>query len=323
MAVRPDWQKTIARNWELKLLALLLAVLTYYAIRSATGSEEKFDIPVEVELEPGIAVLEQDVDTVTVRLRGTEGDLLRLDEKRMRVVIRPRDHEPDGLSRQVEITARDIEGAARVAVVGIKPDSVRLIFDREDEIEFRVSKPTSIGQPLVGKVEIDYEPKSVKVQGPKRILNEYIEEGRNEVSTEQVDVEARAGDFTKRVKVLPPGDTWVSRIEPDEVMVKVRIIKASAKKTWDKLKVLAIRDAGAAAAIVFEPAMVDVSIEGRAEVVEILSEADMRFVVDCVGLDPAGSYELPVQSHLSVMEDVTVTIIPKVVKVMFTDILSQ
>ena len=323
MAARSDWQKKIARNWELKLLALLLAVLTYYAIRSATGTEWNFDIPVEVELEAGIVVLEQDVDTVTVRLRGTEEDLLRLDEKRMKVVIRPKDHEPDGLARQVEITERDIEGAARVAVVGIEPESIRLMLDGEDKLEFLVAKPTTFGQPTIGKVEIDYEPKSVKVHGPKRILNEYIEEGRNEVSTEQVDVEARAADFTKRVKILPPGDTWVSGIEPDEVTVRVRIIKASAKKTWKKLKVLAIRDTGAAASIVFDPLTVDVSVEGRAEIVESLTEADMRFVVDCVGLDPSGSYELPVQPHLSVTEDVTVTIIPKVVKVMFTDILSQ
>jgi len=210
-----------------------------------------------------------------------------------------------------------------VAVVGIEPESIRLMLDGEDKLEFLVAKPTTFGQPTIGKVEIDYEPKSVKVHGPKRILNEYIEEGRNEVSTEQVDVEARAADFTKRVKILPPGDTWVSGIEPDEVTVRVRIIKASAKKTWKKLKVLAIRDTGAAASIVFDPLTVDVSVEGRAEIVESLTEADMRFVVDCVGLDPSGSYELPVQPHLSVTEDVTVTIIPKVVKVMFTDILSQ
>jgi hypothetical protein len=323
VAPKSDWQKRIARNWELKLLALLLAVLTYYAIRNATGSEETFDIPVEVELKPGIAVLEQDVDTVTVRLRGTEADLLRLDEKRMRVVIRPKDDEPDGIARLVEITHRDIEGAARVAVVGIKPEQIRLMFDREEEMEFLVTKPTTTGRPRIGKVEIDYEPKSVMVQGPKRLLKELIEEGRNEVSTEPVDVEARTADFTKRVKILSPGDTWVSGIQPDEITVKVKIIKASAERTWKKLKVLAIRDTGSGESIVFEPDSVDVSVEGRAEVIDSLTEAEMRFVVDCVGLDPSGSYELPVQPHLPVTEDVTVTIIPKVVKVIFTDILSR
>lgn len=322
MALKSDWQKLVSRNWELKLLALLLAVLTYYAIRNATGSEESFEIPVEVELEPGIALVEQNVDTVMVRLRGTQDDLDKLKQKRMKAVVRPQGGEPDGFALRVLVSSRDIEGAARVTVEEIEPDHVTLTFDRETTVEFRVTKPTTTGRPAIGRVEIDYEPKTVLVHGPKRLLEELIKEGRNEVSTEAIDVEARAGSFTKRVKIRPPSDTWVSGIEPDEVTVNVKIIRASDKRDWEDIKVVAIRDTGSGASVYFEPATVDVTVEGRAEVIANLTEAEMFMFVDCIGLDLTGSYELPVQPHLPVTEDVSVNINPKVVKVTFTDILS-
>ena len=44
-------------------------------------------------------------------------------------------------------------------------------------------------------------------------------------------------------------------------------------------------------------------LEGRAEVLEsIIARRIIQVFVDCVGLDPAASYELPVQVHLPVSD---------------------
>jgi len=318
VARRFNWIKhVLAHNWELKLLALLLAVLTYYAIRGATGHERDYVVAAVVEVEPGIAVLAQDPDSVKVWVRGSQDDLEKLDVERLRVLVRPKSGEPDGLPRTVPVSKRDIEGASRVAVVKLEPRELTVTFDREVEMIFDVAQPAAIGRPLIGKVEIDYEPKTVTVRGPKRLLDELKAQDRAEVSPEPVDVEARAGSFSKRVKVLPPVGPWVSSMEPDEITVEVNIIKASLSREWKDMKVLAIHDAAFASEVFFDPPAVAVKVDGRAEIVENLTEGDIRLFVDCTGLDSAARYELPVQVHLSVHHDIEASVDPKSVNVTF------
>ena len=314
------WLQTrVTHNWELKLLALLLAGLSYYAIRGATGYEVEYSVPVEVAVEPGVAVLEQDPDVLRVRFRGSQDDLLRLDQKHLKAVVRPRGDNPDGTPRLIPVTSRDIAGAPGVAVVKIEPGSVAVTFDRETEMTFSVAKPTTIGRPLIGRAELTYTPQKVSIRGPKRRLEELKTEGRDEVTTEPVDVDGRVESFSKRVRVRPPGGTWVAGIEPSEVAVQVNIVKASASRTWQGLPVLAIQEAGPAAEIYIRPPRVDITVEGRAELIENLAEADIRIFIDCIGLNRTAAYELPVQVHLPVYNEVKVKVEPSVVEVSFGD----
>ena len=311
-------RRASTNNWELKLLALLLAVLTYYAIRGATGEEREYTVPVDVQVDPGIAVLAQDPDAIAVRFRGSLGDLLDLDPTQLRAVVRPKDGEPDGSAVVVPVSTRDIEGAPGVAVVSVEPNELLVTFDREVEIPFRVAKPEVEGRTLLGSVELDYEPETVMVRGPKRLLEELKRGGRAELTTEPVDVDGRVESYSKQVKIRPPSGPWVSGIEPDEITVHVRIIKETARKEWSGLKVLAVHDSGTAVDVFFDPPEVSVSIEGRAGLVEQFSEEDIRVFVVCAGLDSEESHELPVQVHLPVFKDIDARVEPKVVTVTFS-----
>jgi len=66
--------------------------------------------------------------------------------------------------------------------------------------------------------------------------------------------------------------------------------------------------------------VVDVSLEGRSEILESVTEKDLRIFVDCAGLDPAREHEVPVQVHLPTYMDVNVTVVPRVVRVSFPSI---
>jgi YbbR domain-containing protein len=312
-------KRTATNNWELKLLALLLAVLTYYAIRGATGVEREYPVPVQVEVDPGIAVLAQEPDTIEVGFRGSQGDMLDLDPMLLRAIVHPKSREPDGTAQVVPVSPRDIEGAPGVAVVSIEPNELVVTFDREVEIPFRVAKPEVVGKPLIGRVELDYEPDTVVVRGPKRLLEELKRGGGAELSTEPVDVDGRVESYSKLVKIRPPSGPWVSGMEPDEVTVNVRIIKETARREWEGIKVLAVHDSGTAVDVFFDPPEVSVSIEGRTEVVEGFSEEDIRVFVVCSGLDPEESHKVPVQVHLPVYRDIDAHAEPKVVTVSFSD----
>lgn len=318
MSKRGKWlMEAVRSNWELKLLALLLAFVTYYAIRGATGYEVEYTVPVEVETEPGFAVLSMNPEVVDVRFRGSRDDLLKLDQKSLKAGLRVREENMGGVPRAVAVTPRNIQGAPGVNVAMIDPPRVLVAFDREVETTFNVAKPATLGLPLLGKAEIQYSPQVVTVRGPKARIDELRAEGQGEVTTDPVDVDGRVESFSKRVRVHPPGGAWASKIDPEEITVQVTIIKKSTTREWSSQPVLAVRGGDDRGSVQIDPPMVDVVMEGRSELLESVSASDLRLFVDCVGLEPAGVYELPVQVHLPVSMDVTVSVTPKVVTVTF------
>ena len=64
-----------------------------------------------------------------------------------------------------------------------------------------------------------------------------------------------------------------------------------------------------------DPPVVDLTLEGRSELLENVSDRDIRIFVDCAQLDAAGTNLLPVQVHLPMFMDVNVTVVPKSVRV--------
>ncbi|MDA0577863.1 MAG: CdaR family protein [Verrucomicrobia bacterium] len=313
-----QWIANLFQNqWKFKLLALAMAALTYYAIRSATDEEKDFVVPVEVELNPGIAVLAKNPDQVEVRFRGALDDILKIDQTRLKAQVRVPDATLGGRPQPVIITGRDILGARGVAVTMIDPPRVMITFDHEVEATFSVAKLQTIGEPLLGKVELQYSPQSVTIRGPKTRIEELKREGHDQVIADPVDVDGRVESFSKRMVVRSPGGSWASKIEPSEITVEVTIIKKSVTRAWSSLPVLAIRGTDAAGRVAVEPSTVDIMLEGRSELLESISERDIRIFVDCEGLSHDATNSVPVQVHLPVFMDVTVSAVPKTVSVSF------
>lgn len=310
MADRFQWLKSFfTNNRSLKLLAIVLAVLSYYAIRSETRFEVHYDIPLEVKVGEGIAILDQNPRTVDVTFRGSQEDLRRLDQKMIKAVVQPRASDPAGFE-SVSIDQGNIEGVSGVRVVRIKPSIVTLTFDYEDEKKVPVAKPETIGTPRIGKAEIEYDPHFVNIRGPRQRLKD-----KKIVFTEQVNVDGCEESFSKQVQILSSGDTWVSQIDPSEIMVKVNIVTESVSREWTNITVLALVEQGGGSNLTFKPETVNVSLHGRAEILESISNGSIRVFVDCVGLEK--SAKLPVDVHLPAGVDVDATVEPEKVKVEF------
>lgn len=304
------WIKSVfVHNWSLKLLAIFVAILSYYAIRGVTRYEVEHDIAVDVIVEDGIAILDQDPMTARIRFRGSREDLLRLDERQLKVVVNAKTDNPDG-SELAEIRPRDVEGASGVSVVKIDPSTVRLTFDREIEKTVPVAKPTTSGTPLLGDVEVDFEPDTVTIRGPRRALSDV-----KIVKTEPIDVEGRGASFPTRARVFLPGDTGVTQIEPPYIKVRVNIVTELISRGWTNVNVLAIVERGLACDVAFDPATVDVFLHGRAEVLDSIPENAVKVFVDCIDLREPGTRILPVNVHLPPGLDVNATVEPKAVRV--------
>jgi YbbR domain-containing protein len=177
---------------------------------------------------------------------------------------------------------------------------------------FRVLKPQTVGTPAGGKVEIDYTPQYVKISGPRRWL-----QNREVVETEPVDIGGCAESFLKRVHVLSPSDTGVVKIEPSEITVTVSIVGVSVSRELTNTAVRAVFEAGITNSVSFEPQTVTVSLHGREQILRGITADSVSAFVDCVGMDRSKSYELPVSVHLPAGVDVTTTVEPQTVKVVF------
>lgn len=298
----------LLNNWELKLLAVAMASLTYYIIRGKTNVEVHYDIPLNVEVEQGIAVLDQDPRTVNVTFRGSQQDLRSLDQGSLRAVVRLKAADTAG-SEEVILSRRNIEGAGGAVPMEIRPSRAIVTFDREDQRAFPIPPPVIKGRPLQGRAEIDYEPKTVILRGPRRRL------ATARAFPEPVDVEGRTDDFSVAVRVLP-GNQWVTEIIPPQVNVTVTIKLDTVTRRLGAVRVLPIVERSEMSGIVVEPSSVAVVICGRAELVNSVAEGAVRAFVDCVGLSEPARYDLPVNVLLHSDADVAVSAEPSTVKVL-------
>ena len=305
-----QWLKRpFTNNWSLKLMAILLVVVCFYAIRGATSFEVPYDIPIEVEVEQGVAILDQ-TRTTKVTFRGSQEDLGRLEQQNIKVMLRCEVDNTTG-SKNIAISPKNVVGASGVTVVKIKPDNITLTFDREVAKKFSVAKPEVIGEPLIGKVEIDYEPREVIIRGPRRRLVD-----KDVVDTEPVDVDGRVESFTKQVRILAPGgDTGISVIEPPEVSVTVSIVTETTSMQLTNVTVAVLASGGDAAGIIVRPATVDVSVQGRADVVESISADSIKVFVDCTEHDGSSTGMVPVLVHLPPGINANATVRPEKVRI--------
>lgn len=306
-----QFARRLFKNWWLKLLALLLATISFYAIRGETSFEVLYDVPLSVEVDPGIAILDQNPRVVQVTFRGSQDDLYRLQPQALKAVVRPSTISPDG-SERVDITDKDIEGGTGVRVVSIRPAAAMLTFDRETAKRVPIAKPMIVGKPLVGRVEIDYEPKFVTIRGPRRRL-----ERTETLTTEPIDVDGRVDSFSKRLRVLSPSDSWISKIDPAEITVRASVVTETGERVWERVPVMAFVTPGAVADTIFDPTTVQVTLRGPEETLESIGSEAVMVFVDCVELDESATYELPVNVHLPPGVELSSEAKPAVVSVRF------
>ena len=306
------WLKELFfQNWSLKVISILLAALTFYAIRKETSIEVRYNVPVEVKVEKGVAVLDQNPRNVSVVFRGSQDSLMRLDQKYMKAVVRPRLAE-SGKPEHLDVSPNDVSGASGVRIMEISPDTVTVTFDREHTKLLPVIPPKTIGHPLLGSAEVEVEPRFVTIRGPNLRLRDTVS-----VMTEPVNVDGKVGSFTEQVLVLSPGDTWVSQIEPTHVTAHVTIVNEAAVRKVEKVRILAITNPDSGVQLAFDPPYVNVSLHGREEELAGMPDSSVQVFVNCVGLDPAASYELPVQAHLPPDVSASITLEPQSVRATF------
>ena len=266
-----DW---VLRRWHLKVLALALAVAVWVAVTGEGRGVQDFSVPVDVLLGAGATLAGPPPTRVTLRLRGPDSLLRRMDpyDLSMRVDLR----DAAGGERTVQLTPRNVSGVPRDAEVTlIDPDRLRLTIAKKKRREVRVV-PTIVGKPPRGYqvYRAVARPEALAVEGPEARISAVTR-----LNTDPIHIDDRSEPFTARVGAVPDGgDVRVSDVRPLDVTVYIDLAPVDA--TIERVPVFA---AGARGPVVITPSSIAVTVSAPSALIPKLRAGHVRAVVDLNG----------------------------------------
>ena len=264
----------VLRRWHLKLLALALAVAVWVAVTGEGRGVQDFRVPVDVVLSSGATLSGTPPANVTVRLRGPDSLLRRMDPYDLTVRVDLRD--AAGGERTVQLTPRNVAGVPRdVEVASIDPDRLRLGVARKKRREIPVT-PAIVGKPPRGYqvYRAVAQPESLMVEGPETKIS-----AASRLSTDAIHVESRTEPFTARVGAIPDGgELRVVDARPLDVIVYIDLAPVTA--TIDRVPVVA---AGVSVGVVIVPSTISVTVSAPSALVPKLRTGHLRAVADLNG----------------------------------------
>jgi len=263
-------------NWPLKLLALALAFAIWGSVTGENRVVQDVSVPLEIRLPEDRVAASPTPNTVTVRLRGAESLLRRLDPVPLAVRVDLSDA-PLG-EQDVQIAKSDLVNVPRgVEVEFIDPDRFSLDVDRRLRRELEVDV-TFLGRPPEGChfYGVEVLPKSVVVEGPESEIEE-----ASVVRTNPIRLDQRTEPFTTRATAVPEG-TFVRVVDPRPLEVRVDVDAAPVER---KLESIPVQVVGADAGPRVSPARLDVTISGPPSLVDRIRPEQLRVIADASGLD--------------------------------------
>ncbi|MGL1863902.1 MAG: CdaR family protein [Pseudodesulfovibrio sp.] len=160
----------MTKNWQTMLLALALAIFTWFLVTGRGVVETWVEIPLVMTNPPeGVIIGDGLVDKIQVRLRGPKGLIGNLSSQKLTY---PLDVSKLKIGQQVvEIEASKLGLSATYEIIEIKPNRLKLMVDR------RISKKIALEPAWTGKLNTDYKllevivaPDLVEIRGPETVL---------------------------------------------------------------------------------------------------------------------------------------------------------
>jgi YbbR domain-containing protein len=220
-------------------------------------------------------VIEESVQQVEVRLRGSAEILRRLTPQDVNVGIELKDAEPG--ERLAYLAPRQVAAPFGARVMRVTPTSVRLVLDRTVERTVEVI-PRVVGSPAEGfeLYHIDLSPRRIDVVGPSSRVS-----GLEQVTTEPVSADGLREPYSRLVRVeLDP----LVRVERELNVALALDIREENRRR--ELSGVAVRGLPEDKAARLTPGTVKVRVEGPKSLVDELRAEDLLAHVQLQDLAP-------------------------------------
>ena len=266
----------ILSNWPLKMLAGVLAFAIWVSITGEARVVQDFAVPLELDLPDGLTPGSSPPTTVSVRLRGPESVMRRLDPVPITVLADLRDAAPG--HQEVLLQRAGVSGVPRgIEIDFIDPDRIPLEVETRSRRELPVD-PTILGQPAEGYAfyTAQVTPERLRVDGPASQVDQL-----EVLRTTPIRLDGRTGSFVARAGVAPEGEL-VRVLDPNLLSVRVVVDAAAVER---RLENLHVETAGAPPGSTVKPEILHVILSGPPRLVDRLSPDQVRLYAH-VNIEP-------------------------------------
>jgi YbbR domain-containing protein len=283
----------LKNNRGLKILALVLATISWYAIQEAVSSEAIIkNVRLLVLADDGWTVLDQFPTEVDVVFRGSDQELRFLQRDQIAVQVSVRGTSSDGVM-VVKLKPEHVKAPSGARPVRVDPAEITLSLDREADKEVPVKVDISGSPPDGFDVEkIVPTPATVVLHGPRQRLVSI-----DSVRTDPLDLAGRTRSFRLNRALRAPPDSGGTRMEPDVVRLDITIVEGSSDLTLEGVRVHTLIQPERRELIRVTPSTIRITVAGRPEYLAKLDKSRLVAFVDCSAIQPGPGINLPVRVH--------------------------
>jgi len=212
----PRFIRWIVKDWWLKLIALVAAVVLWLFARLEQEYTRELKLGLDMFLLPTeYVVVEQNVDSVSVEIRGKGRYLVQLGKFEPRIVL-PLVSMREGRER-LRIGPENVNLPEQIEVRSLDPYQIELVIERRAKRKVAVIV-RSDGIPAEGFAisDIDYD-KTVDLYGTKEVVSTF-----SHLFSEPLNVDGVSESFSTKLAIQVP-DTAGLATEPSSILVKVRV----------------------------------------------------------------------------------------------------
>jgi YbbR domain-containing protein len=277
--------EAIFKRWPLKLLALCIAFAIWLAITGENQIVQDFNVPLTMELSEETILTGSRPTQISVRLRGPESVIRRIDAFDLAAEVDLTNTGPG--EHSVDIHPTDIGGVpVGVLVEMVDPNRIDL------QVAPRLRRllpvvPDLIGQPAEGFFfyGAQADPETLEVTGPQAEVGKL-----DRIKTAPIRLDGRSASFTATVTAIPDSPE-IRIVRPRPLSVRVEIDEVPVEVTFPEVPVIL---AGAVWETTVDPAFTTVTLSGPPPLLETIEPSQLRCVVDVSGLGPAEEpYRVP------------------------------
>ncbi|MEW6534981.1 MAG: CdaR family protein [Candidatus Auribacterota bacterium] len=281
------------KNTLLKLIAIILATVTWFYLNDLVSKTETFTIPVDIKLPENLIQLNRSANTITLTLKGPAGVIDTITEESIRCF---KELGPETQPGNHIIPVQDISISipSSVMIENIFPPRLNLKIDRIIEKDFTVIVVTR-GKPAPGFVELDthrVNPSVIKLRGPEQMISSI-----DTVNTEPITINGLIG--TKRFTDVSLQEFLPHKPlnEDKHVEVTIRIAEETATRTFSNIPIRMLEMVKIPYDVIISVYEAEVIVRGKPELLNKLNGTDVKLFFDITNLEP-GVYDLPLSGIL-------------------------
>ena len=278
------------KNWPVKLICFVLAILLYIFHRSAMVDKRSFVLPLEVVQDGIVMPVGNYPKNVTVIVRANTEEITSVHASQIRAYVNI-NHITKGGEYTVPVNVSVTDELMRYDPfeIKVKPETIKIDVERKSK-KFVEIKPSIIGEPEHGYFvsEVTVDPSFVTMSGPEALLTEI-----DELKTDVIDIDKMSTNLVTETECMELNKI-IEIDNPGPYDVTIKIEPKLMEKSFEGLRVQAV-NLPEGFELVSQMPVTGIVLQGIMPMLENFNLNAYSVQVDLSSIRDSGTFELPVR----------------------------